>query len=334
MRFFQHPVFRIGIVMISLVVLLLGGLTSVSSSPTAPNTNYFVYLPVIAKPCSSVTIPSSSNWLAYLNYYRATACLPPVAENPAWSDGDHKHAIYIVKNDVLQHDEDTSNPWYTPEGKTAAQQSNLAASYDVKATDEWAIDTWMQAPFHAVGILDPRLAQVGYGSYREADGNLQMGAALNVIAGLNYSVKATYPVLWPGNGMTIPIRLHWGEYPSPLTSCPGYAAPSGLPLIVQIGSGNVTPVVSATSFKQNGQPLEHCVFDETNYKNPDGVQQNLGRSILAARDAIVLIPRSPLSPGMTYTVSITVNGQTYTWSFSISANAKEPEKQSPSGFVR
>jgi hypothetical protein len=44
----------------------------------------------------------------------------------------------------------------------------------------------------------------------------------------------------------------------------------------------------------------------------------LGRNILNARDAVVLIPRDPLTPGTRYTVSITVNGQTHAWSFTVS----------------
>lgn len=300
----------------------------------SPPSIHTVFLPLVVKPCPSVAMPSSGNWLDYLNYYRATACLSPVTENPVLSDGDHKHAIYIVKNNVLQHDEDPNNPWYTPEGQRAAQESNLAGNNNANTPDGWAIDTWMQAPFHSVGVLDPRLAQVGYGSYREADGGLQMGAALNVVAGLDYRKNATYPVIWPGNGTTIPIRFHWGEYPSPLTSCPGYSAPSGLPLVIQIGPGYLTPAVSATSFTQNDQPLEHCVFDETTYSNPDGILQGLGRDILNGRDAIVLIPRSPLSAGATYAASITANGKTYTWSFSISGAAQAQEDRSSSGFVR
>jgi len=282
----------------------------------------------------SVALPAPRGWLDHLNYYRATACLSPVAENTAWSDGDRKHAMYIVKNNALQHSEDPDNTCYTPEGQTAAQQSNLFNSYNMNDSDWWAIDTWMQSPFHAVGVLDPRLVQVGYGSYREAHGNLKMGAALNVIAGISHTAKATYPVFWPGNGTTIPISLHLGGHPSPLTSCPGYTTPSGLPLIIQIGSGNLTPVVSATSFTQNGQALEHCAFDESTYVNPDRIQQKLGRTILGARDAIVLIPRSPLSSGSTYTASITANGHTYTWSFSISGTAQARESREFSGLVR
>ena len=292
----------------------------------------FVSACVLAKSRTSEAIPSPGGWLDHLNYYRAVACLPPVTENPVWSRGDRNHAIYIVRNDALQHSENPYNTYYTPEGQTAAQQSNLFNSDDLHDTDWWVLDTWMQSPFHAVGVLDPRLVQVGYGSYRKEHGDLQTAAALNVIAGLDHKMKATYPVFWPGNGATMPISLHWGGYPSPLTSCPGYTTPSGPPLIIQVGPGNITPVVSATSLTHNGQPVEHCVFDETTYRNPDRSQQILGRAILGARDAIVLIPRFPLAIGTTYTASIMVNGLTYAWSFGTSSAPQAREGQNrPAG---
>jgi hypothetical protein len=180
----------------------------------------------------------------------------------------------------------------------------------------------MQAPFHAVGMLDPQLSVVGYGSYREADGGWQMGAGLDVLRGLGSVPPAVeFPVKWPSDGKTVSLTAHWGESPSPLTSCPGYSAPSGLPIILQIGSGGLVPTVTAHSFTQDGTPLDHCVFDETSYTNPNGSLQSVGRSILNARDAIVLIPRQPLTRGASYTASITVNGQTHTWTFTVSSTA-------------
>lgn len=290
------------------------------SHPTArsaPTDSQAVYLPI-------VQAPVLRDWLGYVNYYRALARLPQVTENSAWSAGDRSHAKYIVKNDVLGHDEDAGNPWYTPEGLAAAQSSNLSASSDSGATDEWAINSWMQAPFHAVGILDPRLKQVGYGSYREVDGGFQMAAGLDVIRGLdNPPDPVIFPVKWPGEGMTVPLRLHDGEYPDPLTSCPGYQAPSGLPVILQLGPGDLTPLVTAHALMRGSTPIEHCVFDETNYANSDGAGRSLGRAILDSRDAIVLIPRAPLTAGATYTASITANAQTYTWSFTVSPSALE-----------
>ncbi len=97
-------------------------------------------------------------------------------------------------------------------------------------------------------------------------------------------------------------------------------------LILQIHPGHLTPSVSAYSFTQGTTPPEHCVFDETNYVNPDSGTQSTGPSILNSRDAIVLMPRAPLTPGATYTVSITTNGQTYTWSFGVSNTASAMEK--------
>jgi hypothetical protein len=288
-------------------------------------TDTFNYLPLFLYTEPSDEPPTG--WLAYLNYYRAMANLPSLAENAEWSDGCFKHARYTVKNDVLEHDEDPGNPWYTSEGQAAAQSSNLMATSIVNATDESAIDGWMQAPFHAVGMLDPALLQTGFGSYREAVGVLQMAAALDVIRGVgSIPPSVTFPIKWPGDGATVSLTSHWNEYPNPLTSCPGYIAPSGLPIILQIGSGGLTPNVTAHSFKRGGVSLDHCVFDETSYANPNSSQQSLGRSILNFRDAIVLIPRQPLTVGETYTVSITVNGQTYAWSFSVSsmASADQP----------
>lgn len=315
-----------------LLCLLIGPPPLPAFSLKNPVSPHRLYLPLLLNEFRPS--PSLPGWLSSVNYYRSTAGLPPVSEKAEWSAGNRNHAIYMVRNDVIEHDEDPGNPWYTPEGRAAAQNSNLIVSFDVQATDEWAIDGFMQAPFHALGIIDPRLLQVGYGSYREADGQFQMAAGLDVIRGMGFSGQTPYPIFWPGNGVSVPIYSYWGEHPDPLSSCPGYNTPSGLPIILQLGPGTVTPAVSASSFTGNGQSLEHCVFDETSYRNGDLVQQNLGRTILNARDAVILIPRSPLAPGSTYTASITANGQVYGWTFSLSVKAGESGSRLFPGFVK
>jgi hypothetical protein len=189
-------------------------------------------------------IPLANAGLDIVNSYRSLAGLPPVTENLAWSDGAYKHSRYMVKNNVIGHSEDPSLPWYSPEGDQAARNGNVMVSTNVHATDANAILAWMQGPFHAVPILDPKLAQSGYGSYREADGGYQMGATLDVLRGRT-AAPTSFPVFWPGKNAAMPILSYpGGEAPDPLTSCPGYSVPTGPPIILQLGTGGITPNVT------------------------------------------------------------------------------------------
>lgn len=282
-----------------------------------------VHLPLVIRPQAEAAV-APQGWLGSVNHYRAMANLPPLTENKSWSDGARKHARYIVKNDTLEHGEDPNNEWYTPEGHEAAQSSNLMMSSNMSEPDEAAVDLWIQSPFHALGILRPALSQTGFGSYREDVGEYKMAAVLDVLRGIaTTSASVAFPVAWPGDGATVSLRSYnGGEYPDPLASCPGYSVPTGLPILLQFGSGSFNPKVTAHSITRDGVPIEHCVYDEESYTHSDGSQEALGRSILDSNDAIVLIPREPLVPGARYTVSVTANGRTHTWSFRVSDRAR------------
>ena len=77
------------------------------------------------------------------------------------------------------------------------------------------------------------------------------------------------------------------------------------------------PHVIASWFGEGERWLDHCVFDEGTYRNRDAAQQNLVRSILASRHAIVAIPRKPLRPGFRYRAVIEVNGRLLDWTFAV-----------------
>jgi len=253
---------------------------------------------------------AGTSWLDRLNAWRSSANLPTLTENTSWSQGDYNHSLYMVKDDQVTHYEVSSLPYYTVAGDTAARNGNIEVRSNTSFGDDQAIDWWMAAPFHALGMMDPRLTSTGFGSYREVKSGWQAGFTLDTLRGNSFS-GGTYPVFFPGKGSSEPLTSYGGgEFPDPLQACPGYAAPTGLPVFVQIG-GNVATSVTAHSFTANGAPLAHCVLDS----NSPSVGSNL-----TYRGGAVLIPQQPLIPGTTYSVSMTVNGASYSWSFTVSAD--------------
>lgn len=252
-------------------------------------------------------------WLDQVNAYRRLANLPDVTEDPALSQADYNLAVYEVGLGHLDHlNGQTNNPNYT-----AAQNSNIFGSQSADASDAEAIDDWMSGVFHGIGIIDPRLKTVGFGSYRNAESTsgLRMVAALNNLQGLDWNIVPHYPIMWPADRKTISLTTYSnGESPDARSKC-GYTGPAGLPIFLQLGQGNVTGSV-ASSLTLNGTPVTVCGMDETNYTNGDPNWQALGRRILQMRGAVVLLPRAPLANG-TYTVAITVSNRNYSWSFTV-----------------
>src|SRR2546425_532344 len=254
-------------------------------------------------------IPAAAGgWLDRFNLWRASAGLSILTENPTWSAGDYNHSLYMVKNDLVTHYETAGTPYYTAEGDAAAQNGNIQVSSTTATTDETAIDWWMAAPFHAMGMMDPRLTQTGFGAYREVKTGWQAGWTLDTIRGNSFT-GGTYPVYFPANGTSEPLTPFSGnETPDPLQACPGYVTPAGLPVFIEIG-GNISTTAGPThSFTGNGVALEHCVIDSTNAALS---------SYLKSRGGVIVVPRVPLVAGVNYAVSLTVNGTAYSWSFTV-----------------
>jgi uncharacterized protein YkwD len=274
-------------------------------------------------PHPTPTTPSQEPWLDYLNIFRTNTGLEPLVENDEWSDGGWLHSRYMVKNDYVGHSEDPGNLWYSPAGHAAAQNGNVFVTSWAEAPDEMPIDFWMTAPFHAVSMIDPQLHASGFGIYRETLGLWKTGSTLDVRRGLGSLPQGTiFPIPYPADGHSTWLTSYYGgEFPDPLTSCPGYSPPTGAPIILQLGSGNVTPQVTGHRVMMNGTPVETCLFDETSYVNPDPTVQSTGRIVLNVRDAIVIMPKNPLIPGSTYTVEITSAGSTSAWNFTVNSSA-------------
>ena len=266
--------------------------------------------------------------LAHLNEYRATAGVPPLALDANGSLPNWLHARYAAENGVTGHSEDPTLPWYSTEGHQAGLASNLTYSRNTWGySDRWKNPTWpiesfVDAPFHFFHLLRPTATSARIATYyspadceaspcEPKDRHWMVGAV--EIRG-PWTWPAGKTIRFPEAEQTVTALEHHSETPSPLTACPGYVAPAGLPIFVMHGPANV-PRVTSSSLTLGGTAVEHCVFTTDTYTNPNASHQDTGRGLLEAFGAIVLLPREPLEPKSTYRVQISSDRGTEAWSF-------------------
>ena len=263
-----------------------------------------------------------ADWPSTVNAYRALANLPPVIEHPDWDAGVMAHATYTVVENTIGHTENPASPAYTADGATAAANSNVAGYSTPTPGFGWAVDLWMTGPFHAIGIIDPLLAESAFGIAHDTTGSIQTGAVLDVIRGRTATAgPGTFPVIYPGDGMVLPLdRYNGNELPDPLAPCPGYSQPSGPPILVQFGSFTPMPVIADVVLARNGTPVEACAYDGDTYTTTDPATQATARNVLGSRAALVIMPRAVFTAGATYQVSLTAGGQPLAWSFTVACS--------------
>lgn len=256
-------------------------------------------------------------WLQVVNAYRTSSGLPRLTQDTDRMGGVAKHSVYLAMTGSMTHGEDPSSPFYTPEGATAAAKSVLGGWRGAIRSDRNLIDGWMTAPFHALHFFEPRLQRIAYASTHGLPGaSLDSAAVLDIIHGLGAKVLPDRPITFPAHGSTTPLTSFVAETPNPLTSCPGYSAPAGLPLFAMFTSA---PGAATASLTVGGSPVETCLID-TNYQNPDGAAQAVGRALLAQKRAVIIVPRQPLIPGSSYTARVaTASAGTVEWSFVVQA---------------
>lgn len=267
--------------------------------------------------------PVPSNWLAAFNYYRNMAGLPDVTENTTaedppgftWGEGGVLHSKYMVFEGIT-HEEDPGSPRYTEAGDLAGRKGNVMTSQRLDVTSAEAIESWITAPFHAIGMLDAKLAETGYGQFRKARGvgKNQFGATVDVLRGRTATPNPSiFPIMFPGDGAEVFLdRYPGGEMPDPLAvpDCSAYDPPTGLPIYLMTATEE--EYVSSTFTRGTNDPadLAHCAYDDDGYSGSEP-----GHGGMDPREAIFLIPKRPLASEKTFNVSITTNQNTYSWSF-------------------
>ncbi len=255
---------------------------------------------------------ATSDWLSTVNTYRAMSGLSPVSENTTWSSEAQAHSCYMLQNGIA-HDEIPGQTGYTAGGDVAGNSGNVAVSSSIDATARNHVDLWMTGPFHAIGVLRHSLRTSGFGLCAQSNTPTpwHSGGTLDVIRGIDSSAtRPSSPILFPGDGATVPLHSFITEFPNPLTMC-GWTGAAGLPLIAMMPNS-----VSSATTSLNGPngPIETCALHEGN------VSDGTARAILGGDNAIILMPRVPLVDGV-YTATVNSNGGSVTWSFTVDRDA-------------
>lgn len=270
---------------------------------------------------------SDQDWLGIVNTYRQMSGLAPVTANATWSAEAAAHSCYMLLNGI-SHDEIPGRPGYTPGGDVAGNSGNVAVSSSVSATPRNHIDLWMTGPFHAIGILRHNLTSSGFGlcAQESTPTPWRSGGTLDVIRGLDVArPRPSTPIVFPGDGATVPLNAFITEYPNPMTLC-GWTGSAGLPLIAMMP--NDVTAANSTITGPNG-PIETCTL----HKGNTGADAT-ARAILDGDNAVVVMPRQVLADG-TYQVTVSSDGGNVTWSFSVDRDGPlafqppEPEVTKP-----
>ncbi len=267
-------------------------LPGVSAAPaTVAAVSPRAFLPIVRRPPAVLPSPppDKNNVQAYINYFRALAGAPAVSLDGTLNNNCWLHGRYMAENNVLTHQEDPANPWYTPQGQVCAGNGNAwmgGAFYQPYWQPYHAIEGWMGSVGHRLWLLYPTTPVFGFGFYTAA--NNRAAAGLDVLSHFNSTADMSYPnwpVRYPASGQTdVPptnyaITIFWRYW------------------------GPAPTLTGASLRTADGVAVAHTATT----------------SLDAGHKGVKVTPSAALARNTTYVVSIsgTYNGAPfgYTWSF-------------------
>jgi hypothetical protein len=246
-------------------------------------------------------------------------------------------------------------PYYTDDGASAGRDAVIVAAPQINLSGAEFVDRMMTMPLSGLIPMVPQYSIVGLGAYCDP------GQCAIVIPGRYALAKpiriALYdgpasdrmwnpnlglipletgrlrtPVEFPPDGATVNLQSFAGvDYPDPLSACPGYKAPTGAPISIQLGEGygpDGSLEVSSALVTRDGAELDTCLITAASYVGRDTGQTEIGKYRLARFGAAVILPREPLAPG-NYKVALKESDKLYQWTFTVAAPAIPPAPPAP-----
>lgn len=236
-------------------------------------------------PAGAESTPSPETALEQLNIMRENVGVEPVVLDDALTDGCRQHASYLRVNPLARgHAQDAAAPGYTDAGHLAARTSVLA--YGRAATA--GVAAWEPPPYHRMALLNPRLLATGYWS--------EFGLACMNVTDTDSERRTAelQAYTYPASGQQdVATAFACNESPNPCLTVPGNdgRTPTGFNISVQFNGpwAQVTQVqvgrAAITAVPGTAVPL------------------TVDSRSSALRSGFLIIPRQPLTPGTTYSVS-------------------------------
>jgi hypothetical protein len=265
-------------------------------------------------------------------------------------------ASIVIKNRQVQittqkeasRSEKEGAPFYSNAGASVAYYAVVLNTRRLDITGADFVDQIATMPITGLyGLLYPQLVRLGAGGYC---GEKQCAIVMTFRAGLE---KAQFlqiyegeqhdrmwnpsegplplaiehlksPIEFPPDGSLVNLSSYEGtDLPNALAACPGYSAPTGPGISLQLGEGNGPAgavEVTEYSLTRDGAQLDSCLVSAESAAGSTPADIAEARRILTRWGAVILIPRQPLTPGR-YQVSITADSKPYTWSFTVASDA-------------
>jgi hypothetical protein len=250
---------------------------------------------------TNVAPSSDGGGYQWVSYFRGLAGLSVVARNPTLEAQGNAHVQYLANHslgcETNVHDELTqraggcgANPYATAAGKAAANNSNITR-VSANVSDRAAVSNWFSAAFHALPLLDPRLASTGFSKYYtsapQGAGPIpwKYTAAVDVYRGRTGGYNGA-TLTFPATNATTPLLSYTvgTESPEPFrttvtgSSCHSWGSKSvvSAPIIVQrpkaiatLGAGTIVDLTTGAA-----QPT--CSLNSNAYAGGTLQQQFLG----------------------------------------------------------
>ena len=246
--------------------------------------------------------------------YRGQVALGALHPNAALEQAALAHAYYYLfnfgqasLNGLGVHSEDRSLPGFT--GVNSAERDRHFGYQGYQSSEvinhtftaEAAVEVWADSVYHRYPLLGRESADLGYGE-------AQVGSLSINVLDLGVGPPATgAPLVYPAAGQAdVPGAFTGNEIPDP---APTAQYPIGYPITVQAGGADTIVLGIVSVSGPGGAPLRLYLLNSGS--------QDLGSNELA------ILPRSPLKPATTYTVTVIgkLDGRSWskTWTFTTAA---------------